>query len=279
VLGYSRQAYYSQKVRAKAATAKSATVLDLVRSKRSQLPRAGGRKLHHLIKNDLEKEGIKHGRDKLFDLLREHKLLIARRRCYRKTTDSRGWMRQFSNLTLGLAVTAPEQLWVSDITYVDTQEGTCYLAMITDAYSRRIMGYSIADNMEAATVAMALEKALKTTNSNKSTGSRDISLIHHSDRGKQYLSGLYTDMCRKAGIRQSTTQDGNPYHNALAERMNRTIKEEFCLDEPIASRSLACQLAGQAVHLYNTLRPHSALGLQTPDQVHKNSLTALKQSG
>ena len=181
-------------------------------------------------------------------------------------------MRQYQDLTRDFVPTAPEQLWVSDITYLKTGEGVCYLSLVTDAFSRRIMGYCLADNMETATVAGALKAAI---------AARTFShaLIHHSDRGTQYCSKEYGLICRQASITLSTTQDGNPYHNALAERMNRTLKEEFCLDKGLATKQLAAKAVAQAIHLYNTLRPHLALNFNTPNQVHKNSLTALRQSG
>lgn len=244
----------------------------LVGQQRSILPRVGTRKLHHLIKEQLAGAGLSLGRDGLFDLLREQSLLVARRKRYVQTTDSRGWMRQFKDLTKGLEVTACGQLWVSDITYLDTREGPLYLTLVTDAFSRRIMGHSVASTLEASSVAQALKEALK-------EGRPGEGLIHHSDRGNQYLSQTYRSICLEAGMRQSTTQDGNPYDNALAERMNRTLKEEFGLDQKLPSRSLAERLCGQAVQHYNTIRPHLALKMQTPDQVYKNSLTPLMESG
>jgi transposase InsO family protein len=156
---------------------------------------------------------------------------------------------------------------VSDITYIKTQEGNCYLSLITDAYSRKIMGYSIADNMEATTVAKALKMALK------SRLYPDRELIHHSDRGIQYCSREYVEIASKANMRMSMTQSGDPYENALAERMNRTIKEEFCLDKPVASKKLAVKIVKQAVWLYNNKRPHLNLSFETPEQVHKKNRT------
>jgi transposase InsO family protein len=264
-LGYSRQTYYQQKKRVALEAQQEAAVLDVVRQKRSQLPRIGGRKLHYLLAPILLENSLKMGRDALFKLLKEHNLLIPKRRTYVQTTNSSLWRRQYPDLTRDFVPTAPEQLWVSDITYIKTEEGYCYLTLLTDAYSRQIVGHSIDDNMETATVAKALKQAIKQRVTNNK-------IIHHSDRGNQYCSAAYKAICEKANIIQSTTQDGNPYHNALAERMNRTLKEEFCLDQSLPTKQIAIQATEQAIYLYNNLRPHLSLNFKTPNQVHKNSL-------
>lgn len=269
-LGYSRQCFYKQGVDHHKRTVKSELIYSLVVDERKQLPRCGGRKLHHLIKEDLALQGVKCGRDQLFTLMRRAGLLIKPRRRYVQTTNSRHWLRKYDNLVGTWRPSQSEQLWVSDITYVKTHEGTCYLSLVTDAYSRKIMGYSIADNMEATTVAKALEMALKS----REYPARE--LIHHSDRGIQYCSREYLKIAEKGNLRMSMTQNGDPYENALAERMNRTIKEEFCLDEPVASKKLAMEIVQQAVWLYNNKRPHTNLSLKTPEQVHKK--TGLKAS-
>jgi transposase InsO family protein len=149
-----------------------------VLAERKLLPRIGGRKTHHLISANLQLHNIKFGRDKLFRLLKENNLLIKPPRRYTQTTDSKHWMRKYPNIAKELELTAPEQLWVSDITYLKTEEGNCYLTMVTDAYSRKVMGYSIADNMDATTVAQALQMVIKNRSFNRE-------LIHHSDRGSQ----------------------------------------------------------------------------------------------
>jgi transposase InsO family protein len=173
-------------------------------------------------------------------------------------------MRKYPNLLKQHQLTGPEQAWVSDITYIRTEEGFCYLSLITDAYSRKIMGYSIADSMEAAQSVKALRMALSARQYHKNA------LIHHSDRGIQYCSREYVALATGHGLQMSMTENGDPYENALAERMNRTIKEEFLLDETVKSKQLAILAAAQAVRLYNYYRPHQALGWKTPDQVHKN---------
>jgi len=243
---------------------KEAKVKALVLAERKLLPRLGGRKTHHLITPQLQLQNLKFGRDKLFRLLRENDLLIKPRRRYIQTTNSRHWMKKYPNKAKGLQLTAPEQLWVSDITYLKTEEGNCYLSMVTDAYSRKIMGYSIADNMEASTVAEALEMGIKNRQFNHE-------LLHHSDRGLQYCSKEYVSIAEAANIQMSMTEQSDPYENALAERMNRTIKEEFCLDHILKSKQIVYEAVEQAIWLYNNYRPHQSLSLKTPQQLHQKT--------
>jgi len=263
-LNYTRQHYYKQKQDLQKQTDKTEQVKALVLAERKLLPRVGGRKIHHLITPALHHHQLKFGRDKLFTLLKENNLLIKPRRRYVQTTNSKHWMRKYPNTAKELNITAPEQLWVSDITVVKTEEGHCYLTMVTDAYSRKIMGYSIDDNMEALTVA----KALKIAISNRSF---DHDLMHHSDRGSQYCSEEYTTVAKQARIKISMTEQSDPYENALAERMNRTIKEEFCLDSTLKTKQLASQTVKQAIDLYNNYRPHQSLSLKTPNQQHQKT--------
>ena len=241
-----------------------ATVLELVHRQRKKLPRIGGRKLYYLIKNDMKNKGIKCGRDKLFNYLREEKLLIKPKRRYVQTTMSKHWLRKYPNRLKGLLIEYPEQALVSDITYLKTDEGNCYLTLVTDAYSRKIMGYNIADNMTTEESVKALQMAVNNLVylNNK--------IIHHSDRGLQFCSKEYVSLANENGIEMSMTEKYDPYENALAERMNRTIKEEFYLDVPLKNKEQAYNLVREAVFLYNTYRPHQALNYKTPDYVHKN---------
>src|SRR5690606_29025102 len=156
--------------------------------------------------------------------------------------------RKYQNLAKDIIPTAPEQLWVSDITYIRSQEGWMYLSLITDAFSRKIVGYSIADNMEAATVAKALKMALN------GRGDKTSYPVHHSDRGIQYCSKEYTEIAIANGLKLSMTQNGDPYENALAERMNRTLKDEFGLGRLLPSKQQAFRLTEEAVNLYNNFR-------------------------
>lgn len=241
-------------------------VSQLVAQQRKRLPRLGTRKLYHLLRPTLQARGIKLGRDGLFALLKAQGGLIKRRRRYVQTTMSRHWMRRYPNLVKGLLIHSPEQVWVSDITYLRTQEGFCYLNLVTDAYSRKIMGYAVADSMETYKMKKAFVMAL---HNRQSTGQR---IIHHSDRGFQYCSREYAAIAKQAGICFSMTQNGDPYENALAERMNRTLKEELGLGGVLPSKAHAVQLVEEAVYLYNHLRPHLALHMKTPYQVHNEKI-------
>jgi transposase InsO family protein len=208
------------------------------------------------------------GRDVLFNFLRAEHLLIRPLKQYTKTTDSKHWLKKYPNLIQTLVVDRPEQLWVSDITYIKAKEGNLYLSMVTDAYSRKIMGYSIADNMEANTVAISLKMALKQRRY------PNHALIHHSDRGLQYCSRHYVSVAAQGNITMSMTQNGDPYENALAERMNRTIKEEFGLNNIIASKENTIKLVNDAIRIYNQSRPHLSLKMKTPNFVHKQKIPA-----
>jgi transposase InsO family protein len=201
----------------------------LVQNERKLLPGVGGRKIKYLIQPQLEKNNISFGRDKLFKLMRENNLLIKPRRRYIQTTNSKHWMRKYPNIAKDLKITMPEQLWVSDITYLKTEEGNSYLSLVTDAFSRKIMGYCIADDMQAGTTAKALKMAIENRLYNHP-------VIHHSDRGLQYCSQEYVSLATDNNISMSMTEQSDPYENALAERMNRTIKEEFCLDHLMANK-------------------------------------------
>jgi putative transposase len=235
---------------------------------RSLLPRLGTRKLHYLIKDKLEGQGLKFGRDKLFDLMRRYGLQIKPRRRYIQTTMSKHWLRKWPNLIKEKVVHQPDEVWVSDITYLKTQEGNCYLNMVTDKYSRKIVGYAIADNMETESMIVALKMA---------TAGRKYPMtktIHHSDRGLQYCSKEYALLTSKNNIMLSMTENGDPYENDLAERMNRTIKEEFGMDKILSSKEQAKQLVAESIFLYNQKRPHLALKMKTPEQVYQTKIPA-----
>lgn len=225
------------------------------------MPRLGTRKLYHKIRESLALNSIKLGRDKLFGLLRDQHMLIVPKRRYIQTTMSKHWLRKYPNIIRGIQAERPEQIWVSDITYIKTDEGNCYLNMVTDAFSRKIVGYAIADNMDAASMKKAFEMAI---NSRKYSSQ----LIHHSDRGLQYCSKEYISIAEKNNIKISMTENGDPYENALAERMNRTLKEEFGLGRIIKSRENVKLLVKQAIEIYNNYRPHLSLNMKTPEMVH-----------
>jgi len=272
-LGYTRQYYYKLCKTAQSEEDKQQQVLALVKNERKILSRLGTRKLHYLIKEKLDECGIKCGRDKLFTYLRMHDLLIRPKKRYHQTTNSKHWLRKYPNLTSELKLTGAEQLWVSDITYIKTAEGNCYANLLTDAYSRKIVGYILDDNMETASMIPAYEMALKHKQNLKQR------TIHHSDRGLQYCSKEYVSLSKANHCLISMTENGDPYENALAERMNKTLKEEFGLGEKIPTKAIAQQLLVEAVALYNNKRPHLSLNYKTPNEVHKKSLISIKKSG
>jgi transposase InsO family protein len=239
------------------------TVKQLVERERKLLPRVGTRKIHHLIKNDLETQALKFGRDKLFSLMQQYGLLIKPQRRYIQTTMSKHWLRKWPNIIKEVKVKEPDQIWMSDITYIKTEEGNCYLNMITDAYSRKIVGYAIADNMETESMIRALTMAARQKQN------KHLSTIHHSDRGLQYCSKEYASVIKENNMQLSMTQNSDPYENALAERMNRTIKEEFGMNRSLKSKSQAIKLLTESVSLYNNYRPHLALKMKTPAQVYQ----------
>ena len=200
--------------------------------------------------------------------MRYYGLQIIPRRRYIQTTMSKHWLRKWPNIIKDIQIKHSDQVWVSDITYLKTEQGNCYLNMITDAYSRKIVGYAVADNMETESMITALKMAT----SNKQYCA--IPTIHHSDRGLQYCSQEYENLAAKNNIRLSMTENSDPYENALAERMNRTIKEEFGMDKKLKTRQQVYQLIEESIFLYNNKRPHLALKMKTPEQVYKTTIPA-----
>jgi putative transposase len=265
LFGFSKQAYFKQKQRQQTSLMERSRTKNLVMGFRRLMPKIGTRKLHYLLGAD-----IRMGRDRLFELLRKEGMLIFKRRKYSQTTNSRHWLRKYPNLTKNLKLTRPEQLWVSDITYVDTtEEGNTYLHLVTDAYSKQIMGYELCGDMESASTLKALKMAL---------GNRryDHSLIHHSDRGLQYCSRIYVDELKRNGIMISMTENGDPYENATAERINGILKGEFGLGDVLNNLSEAKALAKQSIAIYNHLRPHLSCKMLTPVQMHAQQKIEIK---
>jgi len=235
--------------------------MELVQPIRHVMPRIGGRKLHFLIQDGLDQKALKIGRDRFFHWLKENDLLISPKRMYVHTTQSnhRFWVHE--NLTQRIILDRPNRLWVSDITYLRTLEGFCYLALITDAYSRKIVGYDASDSLELEGCRRALNRALQTAS--------DLSqLMHHSDRGIQYCARQYTDLLKSKGIQISMAAKGNCYENALAERVNGILKNEFNLDYTFKTKGHAIKAVHESIYIYNQHRPHWAIGLQTPQQRH-----------
>lgn len=264
LFGKSRQAYYEHGWQDNKEQWEEAIVIDLVRQVRRSLPVLGGHKLLFMIRADLQKHGITIGRDRFFKLLGHHGLLVKRRRVYVRTTDSAHHYRKWPDLVKELEPQAPEQVWVSDITYLRTEEGFVYLSLITDAYSRKIVGYHVSQQLKAKGCLIALHKAIGSLQS-KVPGQ----LIHHSDRGIQYCCDPYIEVLQSNGIQISMTQSGSPYDNAIAERVNGILKTELRLNKTFRNYGHASADTLQAIHAYNQLRPHMSCDNLTPGQAHQ----------
>lgn len=258
-----RQAIYQAEQRQRRKREALEPVLAMVLEVRRFLPRVGTRKLYHLLQPRLQAAGIKLGRDGLFGYLRQHHLLIEPRRCYTKTTFSKHWMKKYPNLLRERVVTGPEQVFVSDITYVESGEGVHYLSLVTDAGSRKIMGHELSREMKASDVVKALQQAVRQR-------CHKIPLIHHSDRGIQYCSRCYQDELGRHGIAASMTDGHDCYQNALAERVNGILKQEFLIYRCPTFEDLKT-LVAESIEAYNHLRPHLSLGMRTPEEVHKKT--------
>lgn len=257
----SRQSYYKSQKRKTKSQQISEKLMSLIQPIRQIMPRLGGRKLFYMIQQSLIGNELRIGRDKFFAWLRDQDLLISPKRNYVHTTQSHHRFRIYNNLTEDLVLTKPNQLWVSDITYLRTQKGFCYLALITDAFSRKIIGYDVSDSLELQGCMRALKSALQTAS--------DLGqLIHHSDRGFQYCSNQYTELLKTNHIKISMAEKGNCYQNALAERVNGILKNEFNLEMTFNSKEHAIRAVQQSIYIYNQYRPHWGLNLRTPQYCH-----------
>ena len=271
LFGKTRHAYYDHQWRKKDDFLKEELILHLVYEIRQALPKIGTRKLHYMINQKLTEHRLEAGRDYLFNLLTKHKLLIRNRRRKVITTNSQHWMHKYSNLTIELQIIRPEQLWVSDITYIRVINGFVYLSLITDAYSRKIVGYSLRKDLSAEGCLDALQMAL--------INRKDLhqQLIHHSDRGCQYCCKEYVDILNANNIVISMTNNGDPYENAIAERVNGIIKSEFNLYNTQFGFEETSALIQKTIEAYNQLRPHASCDYLTPSQAHQKSGTFKKR--
>lgn len=266
LFGISRQAIYKRQKAYEQKQIVLSEVKAMVRAQRMDMPRLGTRKLYYLLQQDFERRKIKIGRDGLFAFLRNEHMLIKPLKNYTRTTWSKHWLHKHPNLAKEISVQRPEQLWVSDITYIKTRTQNCYLSLVTDAYSRRIMGYHVSEDLKTESVMEALKMA---------TADRVYSkhLIHHSDRGLQYCAEPYQQLLQTHAITCSMTDGYDCYQNALAERINGILKNEFLLQMPADSQQLKL-IVKQSIATYNNKRPHLALNMKTPNYVHKEkSLT------
>jgi putative transposase len=263
LFGVKRDAYYKYIKRFKKRETIKAKVISMVKEERKIQSRVGGRKLHEALTPSFIEANLKIGRDCLFDILREHDMLVKPKKSTCRTTFSHHRFYTYKNLVKGMVVTHPNQVWVSDITYIRTVSGFCYLALITDMYSRKIVGYDMSDSLELAGCLRALQKALK--------ASRPATrLVHHSDRGFQYCSNQYVNELKKQGIEISMTEENHCYENAIAERVNGILKDEFYLDQVFYSLSHARDAVKNAIEIYNSKRLHLSLGYKTPNFVFEN---------
>jgi putative transposase len=265
--GYTKQAYYKQLSTAETAGVKEEIIVGLIRNKREIWKRGSGRNLHQSLKEDFAKHQLKVGRDKFFDILRTHKLLVKIKSRKARTTMSYHHFRKHKNLIQNIIPQRANEVWVSDITYLWLKEKNqfCYLSLVTDMYSRKIIGHCVYENLSVKGCLIALKEALK-----KASKSTTQNLIHHSDRGIQYCCNAYTGLLTRNSIRISMTQSGDPLENAIAERVNKTIKEEFTTDKQInfCNIETAKKEIGKFIEFYNTKRPHRSINWLTPDKAH-----------
>jgi putative transposase len=263
LFGIDRQVYYRSLRRKADRQSKAVQVVALIADTRLVMPRIGTRKLYYLLEDKLL--ALKIGRDKFFGILRANHLLVEARRSYHVTTDSHHRFRKHKNLILETPVTRPEQVWVSDITYIGKREKPCYLSLVTDAYSKKIMGYYVADNMSTESSVMALKMAIKNRRNNTDA------LFHHSDRGVQYCSDRYQKVLLKNNIQCSMTNNGDPYENAVAERINGILKQEFAIDTYHLDLNIMRKIVQETIEIYNDKRPHYSNHMLTPTLMHKQN--------
>ena len=262
-VGMSRQNYYAGRRQRQRILIEEDLIVALVMRERRMQPRLGGRKLAFMLKEELLELGVEIGRDRFFALLGERNLLIVRKPGRARTTDSRHSLPVFHNLLQSTTISGPNEGWVSDLTYIRTEAGFLYASLITDVFSRMIVGAHIGDNLEAEGCLEALRKALKDLPQGKHP-------LHHSDRGSQYCCHQYVDCLREAKLPISMTEVCHCYENAMAERVNGIIKQEYEMDRTFRTKEQARGAFKQAVWLYNHRRPHTALGYAYPATVHGN---------
>jgi putative transposase len=269
LFGVSRQAWYKSIARQEQVDYEEGIILWEVEKIRRDMPRIGSDKLHHKLQEQgiYERWGIKMGRDKLNALLGKYRLLSKKERRRAKTTDSNHPFRKYSDLLKDRAITGPNQGWAGDITYVGVGQDFSYLSLITDLYSRKIVGWYLSKNLSAKDCAQALKMAIAQAKGSKAKVDFQA-LLHHSDRGIQYCSRHYTQLLKNEKIRISMTQSGDPYDNALAERMNRIIKEEFLENRRFFNHKQAHEAVEKAIKTYNSQYPHGSLDYRTPNEVH-----------
>jgi transposase InsO family protein len=263
LFGISRQAIYQAQVRLEKRAKELALVKPMVDEIRRKMPRLGTRKLYYLLQEDFKWSNIKVGRDGLFKYLRSENMLVRPVKSYTKTTYSKHWLKKYPNLMKEVTVTRPEEFFVSDITYIKSRERTHYLSLVSDAFSRKIMGYQLSDDMSSENVVKALEMAI---NKRKTS----LPLIHHSDRGLQYCSATYQFGLKVGNIKPSMTDGYDCYQNAMAERINGILKQEFLVSKCNTGKELEL-LIKESINTYNNYRPHLNLQMKTPNFIHEKT--------
>jgi len=257
----SRQGYYKGVKKCEKESVQQELIIELVQAIRRDNKMMGGKKLYCLLEKQIHGIDASMGRDKFFDLLRQWGLLVKRRRKYAVTTKSMHRFRVYKNLLQDLRLFRPDQAWVCDITYVRVEKGFVYLFLITDGYSRKIVGWEVSNSLGLQGAMVALKMAIKQCRCT-------YGLIHHSDRGFQYCSNVYVNELKLKGIKVSMAEAGNCYENAMAERVNGILKGEYGLDEAFADEIQARQSVREGIKAYNEQRPHWSLGLKIPAKVH-----------
>lgn len=264
MFGISRQSIYQKEQRFVLREQELFIVKQEVIKIRMEMPRIGVRKIYYLLKEKLNSMSIKIGRDALFNFLKAEKMLVKPIKNYTKTTNSKHWLRKHPNLLIDMEISEPEQVFVSDITYIKSKEETHYLSLVTDAYSRKIMGYHLSDDMKSENIVKALRMAIKNKRTNKPS-------IHHSDRGLQYCSEIYQNELIQNNIIPSMTDGYDCYQNALAERINGILKNEFLIHTCKNNQQLN-HLIKESIEIYNNKRPHLSLNYKTPNFVNEKTV-------
>jgi putative transposase len=255
-------AFYAKRKRVVRQAINEDVALDLVKKVRRRHKKMGVKKVYDKIKSTMAELKVKMGRDKLYQACAKADLLVKRQRAeYPCTTHYRNYLPTFKNLIKGLKMDRPNQVWASDITYLRTLEGPVFSSFITDHYSRKIVGFEVCDSLETVGCLRALERAIGSLKPGEAP-------IHHSDRGCQYASHAYVQRLKEAGIQVSMTEVNHCAENALAERINGILKQEYGLGMVIQTKAEALRIVKEAVELYNTDRPHLSLGMKTPEMVH-----------
>jgi transposase InsO family protein len=268
LFGVTRQAYYQHLDKNMDIELEEELIIKEVYKIRKQHPRIGTRKLYVLLEDFMLEHQIKMGRDALFNLLSIHKLLIRRRKRLIKTTQSHHWLKKYPNLIKNLIPSRPNELYVSDITYWKIENQVLYIHLITDAFSRKIIGYCLSENLEAKHSVQALQIALSAYERAES----HLPVTHHSDRGVQYCSQKYVHLLQENNIQISMTENGDPLENAIAERVNGILKEEYLNNYFVDNFKQAKELLDAVIKLYNNERPHMSIGNITPEKVYNNQI-------